>query len=121
MSNEQKAPSKRKQAVAIRYAEGDRAPKVVAAGAGEIARRILELAEQHQVPIEENDTLVEILSKLDIGYEIPQETYRAVAEILAFLYRTDEAWRKLKEGTNPVFKARAEAEGKGTLIEKAPK
>ena len=36
----------------------------------------------------------DILAKLDLGYEIPQETFRAVAEILAFLYRTDEAWKR---------------------------
>ena len=100
------AKEKRKKAVALRYAEGDRAPKVVAAGAGEIARRILELAQEHNIPIQENSTLAEILSKLDLGYEIPPETYRAVAEILAFLYRTDEAWRKRKEATHPLFMQR---------------
>lgn len=86
----------RDRAVALKYEQGERAPKVVAAGAGEIARRIVELAREHGVPVQRNDSLVEILSKLQIGYEIPPETYRAVAEILAFLYRTDEAWRKRK-------------------------
>lgn len=86
----------RQKAVALRYESGERAPKVVASGAGEVARRIIELAEQHGVPIQQNDSLVEILSKLNINYEIPPETYQAVAEILAFLYRTDEAWRKRK-------------------------
>lgn len=100
-------PIKRKQAVALRYAEDDNAPRVVAAGAGEIAKRILELAEEHGVPIHRDDSLVEILSKLDLGYEIPPETYRAVAEILAFLYRTDDAWRKKKQKSgSPVAKAR---------------
>ncbi|MCB0325359.1 MAG: EscU/YscU/HrcU family type III secretion system export apparatus switch protein [Bdellovibrionales bacterium] len=90
-------PSKRKRAVALQYGEGDKAPKVVATGAGEIAKRILELAAENNVPIREDDSLVDILGKLDVGYEIPEETFRAVAEILAFLYRTDEAWRKRKE------------------------
>ena len=92
---------KRKRAIALRYSAEDKAPRVVATGAGEIAKRILELAEQHNVPIHEDDTLVEILGKLDVGYEIPPETYRAVAEILAFLYRTDERWRKKKELPEP--------------------
>lgn len=92
---------KRLKAVALHYAEGDRAPRVLASGVGEIAKRILELAEEHNIPITRDDSLVEILSRLDLGYQIPQETYRAVAEILAFLYRTDEAWRKKKELEHP--------------------
>ncbi|OVE80247.1 hypothetical protein BVY02_00855 [bacterium J17] len=92
MSDKEK--SKRQKAVALRYAEGDRAPKIIASGAGEIAKRILDLAKENKIPIQEDDSLVEILAKLDLGYEIPPETYRAVAEILAFLYRTDEEWKK---------------------------
>ena len=87
-------PNKRQRAVALQYAAGDKAPHVVATGAGEIARRILELAQKNNIPIKRDDSLVDILSKLDLGYEIPQETFRAVAEILAFLYRTDEAWKR---------------------------
>ena len=93
---EKKTPYKRKHAVALQYAEGERAPRVVATGAGEIAKRILELARENDVPVKKDDTLVDILAKLDVGYEIPPETYRAVAEILAFLYRADEAWAKKK-------------------------
>jgi flagellar biosynthesis protein len=87
---------KRKRAVALQYEHGQNAPKIVATGAGEIAKRIIELAKEHDVPIQRDDTLVDILSKLDLGYEIPPETYKAVAEILAFLYRTDQAWRERK-------------------------
>jgi flagellar biosynthesis protein len=88
---------KRKKAVALSYAQGDQAPRVVASGVGEIAKKILEVARANNIPIREDDSLVSILSKLDLGYEIPAETYRAVAEILAFLYRTDAEWRKKKE------------------------
>lgn len=91
----------RKKAVALQYAEGDAAPKVVASGAGELAERILALAREHNVPVREDSSLTEILSKLDIGYQIPAETFRAVAEILAFLYRTDAEWRKKKEQSMP--------------------
>lgn len=95
---------KRKHAVALQYAEGDGAPKVVATGAGELARRILELARENNVPVREDTSLTEILSQLNVGYQIPPETYRAVAEILAFLYRTDAAWRAKKEQTHSGFK-----------------
>ncbi len=88
----------RKVAVALSYQEADRAPKVVATGAGEIARRILELAREHNIPIREDESLAQLLAKLKVGFEIPAETYQAVAEILAFLYRTDAAWRKRREG-----------------------
>jgi flagellar biosynthesis protein len=102
---QRKNQSKRKHAVALRYAEEDRAPKIIATGAGELARRILELAQEYGVPVHNDDSLVGILSRLDLGYEIPPETYRAVAEVLAFLYRTDIAWRKRKEEQSQRFKA----------------
>lgn len=107
-NTEETKTHKRKHAVALRYAEEDRAPRIIASGAGEIAKRILELAEENNIPIHEDDSLVDILAKLDLGYEIPPETYRAVAEILAFLYRTDEAWRKKKEAENPGFGKRSQ-------------
>lgn len=98
MSDPKNEKQTRQRAVALRYEEDDKAPKIIATGAGEIARRILELAKQHDVPIKQDDSLVDILGKLDVDLEIPPETYNAVAEILAFLYRTDEKWRKRVEG-----------------------
>jgi flagellar biosynthesis protein len=83
----------REKAVALKYDKADAAPRVVASGMGELAKRILKLAEEHKIPVTRDDSLVEILSKLNLGMEIPPETYRVVAEILAFLYKTDEKWR----------------------------
>lgn len=78
----------RKKVAALRYdAKKDAAPKVVAKGSGKIAERILELAKAHNVPIKDDPQLVEVLSTLDLYQEIPPELYRAVAEILAFVYR----------------------------------
>ncbi len=79
---------KRKRAVALRYnAEKDTAPKVIAKGSGKIAEKILQIAEEYNIPLKEDHQLVEVLSTLDLYEEIPQELYRAVAEILAFVYR----------------------------------
>ncbi|GAB6183348.1 EscU/YscU/HrcU family type III secretion system export apparatus switch protein [Thermodesulfovibrio hydrogeniphilus] len=79
---------KSKRAVALRYEQKkDSAPRVVAKGRGWIAEKIIELAKQHGVPIEEDDILVEALSKLDLYQEIPEELYKAVAEILVFVYQ----------------------------------
>ncbi len=79
---------KKAKAAALKYRHGeDRAPAVVAKGTGALAEKILETAREHGIPIREDKTLVEILSSLDLYQEIPPELYRAVAEILAFVYK----------------------------------
>ncbi len=84
----------RKKAAALRYTEGvDAAPRVVARGRGWLAERMIALAREHGVPVHEDRALVEILSTLDTHEEIPPELYRAVAEVLAFIYRTNGRWR----------------------------
>lgn len=76
------------KAAALKYdEEKDKAPKVVASGRGKIAERIVEIAKEHGIPIYEDPDLVELLLKVDIGDEIPPELYKAVAEVLAFIYR----------------------------------
>ncbi len=76
-------------AVAIRYSiESSAAPKVVAKGKNYLAARIRKLAIANQVPIVENPPLAQALYKsVDVGQEIPSQLYRAVAEILAYIYR----------------------------------
>lgn len=76
-------------AVALRYREKeDDAPVVVAKGAGVLARRIRELAKEHQIPLVENKQVARMLfQQVELGQAIPVELYQAVAEILAFVYR----------------------------------
>ena len=84
-------PKRRRKAVAVRYeASGDAAPRVVAKGSGLLADRIVELAKQHGVHIHEDPDLVAVLSKIDVSAEIPEALYRAVAEVLAFVYRLNK-------------------------------
>jgi flagellar biosynthesis protein len=79
--------NKHRQAAALRYAQGkDAAPRLVAKGRGVVAERILEIARLHGVPIREDRELIQVLASLDLYQEIPPELYKAVAEILAFLY-----------------------------------
>ncbi len=79
---------KRKKAVGLQYdPEVDRAPKVRVKGAGFIADKILDLARRYGIPIKQDEELVETLYALDLEREIPTELYRAVAEILAYIYR----------------------------------
>jgi flagellar biosynthesis protein len=80
---------RRRRATALRYVEGSEAPEVVATGAGELARKILETAEAAGVPVRQDPALVEALSKLDVGRMIPPELYTAVAEALVWAYRLD--------------------------------
>ncbi len=75
-------------AVALKYMPGDPAPKVVAKGADHVARRIKEIARENRVPVIENKPLARALHKVvEIGHYIPDELYKAVAEILAYVYR----------------------------------
>jgi flagellar biosynthesis protein len=76
------------RAVALKYTQKkDSAPRVVAKGRGEIAEKIIEVAKEHNVPVYEDKNLTQILEALDLETEIPAELYRAVAEVLAFIYR----------------------------------
>ena len=76
------------QVVALRYdASAQPAPEVVAKGAGEIAQKILELAERNDIPVRRDSDLLQLLSMCDVGDEIPAELYGAVAELLAYLFR----------------------------------
>lgn len=82
---------KPKRAVALRYiAERDRAPKVVAKGAGAVAEALLRLAGDEGVATVVNQPLVDALMQLELDDVIPAELYQAVAEVLAFVYRTAE-------------------------------
>ncbi len=75
-------------AVALKYDRAKmRAPKVVAKGRGLVAEKIIEIAHKHDVPVVENRELARTLFKLvEIGMEIPATLYRAVAELLAYVY-----------------------------------
>ncbi|AXH98685.1 hypothetical protein DV702_02505 [Sporosarcina sp. PTS2304] len=82
---------KRKEAVALSYEpEVSDAPKVIAKGKGKIAETILERAEEHNIPIQEDPSLVELLGQLNVNESIPEELYQAVSEVFAYIYRLDK-------------------------------
>ena len=75
-------------AVALQYRKGMRAPKVVAKGVDHVAAKIREMAQRHNVPIVSEPPLARALHKLvKVGHDVPAELYKAVAVVLAFVYR----------------------------------
>ncbi len=80
-----------KKAVALKYdIKKDRAPHITAKGKGHIAEKIVELAREHNIPLHEDREMVQVLEALDLNMEIPPELFRAVAEVLAFIYRMNK-------------------------------
>lgn len=81
----------RKEAVALSYTPGESdVPKVIAKGKGKIAENILMKAEEYDVPIQEDPSLLELLGQLDINESIPEELYQAVSEVFAYIYHVDQ-------------------------------
>lgn len=78
------------QAIALTYATGDYAPRVVAKGRGLIAEQIIARAKQHDVFVHESKDLVALLMQVDLDDHIPPALYQAIAEILSWLYRLEE-------------------------------
>jgi flagellar biosynthesis protein len=76
-----------KKAVALRYDQKkENAPKVIGKGKGLIAERIIKIAKENELPIKKDEDLVELLTKIDVDKEIPNNLYRAVAEVFSFIY-----------------------------------
>jgi flagellar biosynthesis protein len=81
-------------AAALQYdPRKDAAPRLTAKGRGEIAEKILELARRYDIPVRQDPNLVRILWKLDLDEQVPPELYKAVAEILAYVYSLNERLR----------------------------
>ena len=79
-------------AVALHY-DRTGAPRVVAKGRGAIGKKIIEVARAHDIPLEENEVLAGALSNVELGDEIPEELYKAVAEVLVFVLKLSKQIR----------------------------
>lgn len=81
----------KKKAAALSYDQSkDVSPRLSALGKGLVADTIIETAKEHNVPVLEDPSLVELLSNLNVNEKIPAELYEAVAEVFAFVYRLDQ-------------------------------
>lgn len=80
----------RSLAVALTYAPGDAAPRVVAKGRGLIAEAIIARARENEIYVHQSAEMVALLMQVDLDDRIPPELYLAVAELLAWLYRVEQ-------------------------------
>ena len=90
-------PAGRQRATALRYDASSgtsSAPRIVASGRGLIAERIVEEAEKAGVPVRRDEALAAALGGLEIGHEVPEELWVAVAEALAWAYGLDVRARR---------------------------
>ena len=88
---EEAPPRKQQSAVALAYQGGDGAPKVVAKGKGLMAEQIIGRAQEAGVFVHESKELVALLMEVDLDRQIPPGLYRAIAELLAWLYHIESA------------------------------
>ncbi len=89
MSEDHNEPEAPQEATALSYEPGQKAPRVVASGRGYVAELIIAAAEEAGVPVKSDPALARALAALDLGDEVPEAMYRAVAETLAWAYRVD--------------------------------
>lgn len=85
-----------REAIALAYEKGDEAPKVVATGRGYMADKIVQSAQENNVPIHQDEKVANALSKVELGQYIPKELYEVVAEILVFVSDMDRVREKIK-------------------------
>ncbi len=84
--------------VALKY-DHESAPKVTAKGRNLIAEEILRVAEANQIPIYSDPQLVQLLATIELGDEVPEALYVAVAEVIAFAYRVNDKLADLQKKT----------------------
>ena len=98
-------PNALQTAVAIAYQTGETAPKVVAKGKGLIAEQIILRAQENGVYVHQSKELVSLLMQIDLDDRIPPNLYRAVAELLAWLYHieTELSQRTYTDKPPPTF------------------
>ena len=86
--------NKLRRAAALRYdPEQDSAPLLVAAGTGFLGEQLEKKAREYQIPVVKDESLAEVLTGLDIGREIPPYLYQLVAEVIAFVMKTDSRYK----------------------------
>ncbi|MFW9606768.1 MAG: EscU/YscU/HrcU family type III secretion system export apparatus switch protein [Pseudomonas sp.] len=98
---DEKTEQLKRQALALRYREGDYAPRVVAKGYGVLAERIIAEAQRNGVPIHGSPELSSLLMQVDLDAHIPEQLYQAVAELLVWIYSLDHPVQPVSSSAMP--------------------
>lgn len=77
------------KAVALKYPENKEAPVIAAREKGLLAERMLQIARENNIPVVEDSLLTDVLTTAEIGECIPEETWKAVASIFAYIQRVE--------------------------------
>ena len=84
-------PYKVKSAISLQYQkEINSAPKITAKGEGWVAEKIIEIAQERNIPIRKDKDLLNLLSEIDVGSEVPESLYKVVAELLSWVYQLNK-------------------------------
>jgi len=87
---------KRRGAVALGYTDyKDEAPTVLAKGFGYISDEIIAKGKENNIMIREDELLMQSLSRLEIGENIPPKLYQVIAELLAYVYKAEQKYRRV--------------------------
>lgn len=87
-----------KKAVALRYDENkEAAPVIVASGLGYVAEKIVEIANENEIPVYEDNSLATVLTQLELGTEIPEELYQAIVDIYVYFLKFSPSMEKKEE------------------------
>lgn len=87
--------NRKNKAVALKYnADTDKAPVIIASGSGDVANRIIDIAEQNGIPVYRDDSAASLMCMLEVGNSIPPELYEVIAAIYCQLLKTSEDLKK---------------------------
>jgi len=90
--------STHKSALSLKYKKGrDFAPKVTAKGKGWVAEKIIKMAHENNIPVREDKDLLNLLSEIDVGQEVPESLYKVVAELLAWVYQLNQNFEQSQQ------------------------
>ncbi len=86
--------AREKKGVAIGYSEEKRVPEILAQARGMLLEKLLLIARENDITIYKDSDLTEALSTLKVGSEIPENMFKAIAEVLAYCYNINEKFKK---------------------------
>lgn len=103
VSKSENSQEDRLRAVALQYDDPNQLPRVLASGIDALARNIIALAEKNNIPIHQDNHLAELLSNATPGDTISRKSFRLVAEVITFLYHSDQEWQASHSKLKPVL------------------